>query len=134
MAASRSRSPKSAPKKQRGWFFKLVRFGLICGVLGLLALMGAVGFAWSSLPEYGTLKTRESLGQVIRVRATDGTILLSLGPIYGEWVEYKDIPPVMIDAMVSVEDRRFRSHFGVDPMAIARSAKVRWDRGRATYS
>ncbi len=132
MAALRSRSPKSAPKRERGWFFKLVRFGVICGVIGLLALIGAVGFAWSSLPEYSTLKTRESLGQVIRVRATDGTILLSLGPIYGEWIEYKEIPPIMVDAMVAVEDRRFRSHLGVDPMAIARSAKIRYEKGRWT--
>jgi penicillin-binding protein 1A len=36
---------------------------------------------------------------------------------------------VMKDAMVSVEDKRFRSHLGVDPIGIARSVKVRLDRG-----
>jgi penicillin-binding protein 1A len=39
---------------------------------------------------------------------------------------------VMRDATISVEDRRFRSHLGVDPIGVARSIKVRWDRGRFT--
>jgi penicillin-binding protein 1A len=132
MAALRSRSKNSAPKKARGWFSKLFRFGLFCAFMGLMVLGIAVGFAWSSLPEYPTLRTRDSLGQVIRVRAADGAVLFALGPIYGEWIEYRDIPPVMIDAMVAVEDRRFRSHLGVDPVGIARSAKIRWERGRWT--
>ena len=38
----------------------------------------------------------------------------------------------MRDATVSVEDRRFRSHPGVDPIGLARAAKVRIERGRWT--
>ena len=37
---------------------------------------------------------------------------------------------VMRDATIAVEDRRFRSHIGVDPIGVARSFKVRFDRGR----
>ncbi len=130
MASRRSKSPKSRVKTERGWFSKLFRFGLVASLLGLMALGIAVGFAWSSLPEYATLRTRDSLGQVIRVRANDGTVLFSLGPIYGEWVEYGNIPPIMVDAMVAVEDRRFRNHPGVDPIGIARSVQVRLQQGR----
>jgi penicillin-binding protein 1A len=37
----------------------------------------------------------------------------------------------MRDAMVSVEDRRFRSHIGVDPIGVARSVKLAYEnRGR----
>ena len=32
--------------------------------------------------------------------------------------------------MIAVEDRRFRSHIGVDPIGVARSFKVRLDTGR----
>ncbi len=92
----------------------------------------AVAVAWSSLPEYSTLRTRDSLGQVVRVRSADGTILVSLGPIYGEWIDYREIPPVMIDAMIAVEDKRFRSHLGVDPLGLARAAQIRWQKGRWT--
>ncbi len=129
MAAARSKKQKPA---KRGWFFRIFRFGALSALLAIMMLCIAVGFAWSSLPEYKQLRTREALGQVVRVRSSDGTILLSLGPIYGEWVDYKDIPPVMVDAMVAVEDRRFMSHIGVDPIGIARSAQIRLQKGRWT--
>jgi penicillin-binding protein 1A len=121
-------SKETAPK--RGWFSKLWRIGLFSGLGLLIALFIAVGVAWSSLPDYGQLRTREALGQVIRVRAADGTIIVKLGPVYGEWIEYKNIPAVMVDAMVAVEDRRFRSHIGVDPLGLARAAQIRVQKGR----
>ena len=62
---------------------------------------------------------------MIRVRAADGQVLVSLGPSFGEWLTYDQIPPEMREAMISVEDRRFRSHIGVDPIGIARSVEVR---------
>ena len=34
----------------------------------------------ASLPDYATLSKRSDLGQMIRVRAADGTLLVSLGP------------------------------------------------------
>jgi penicillin-binding protein 1A len=52
-----------------------------------------------------------------------------MGPSYGEWLHYADIPEVMKSAMVAVEDRRYESHLGVDPIGIARSLRVRIQRG-----
>lgn len=122
--------PKSATlPKERGLFARLFRWGLVLGGVVLVGLLSAIGFAYSSLPDFGELRTRESLGQVIRVRASTGQIILSLGPIYGEWIAYRDIPDIMVDAMVSVEDRRFRMHPGVDPIGLARAVQVRITRG-----
>ncbi len=128
---AKARSSKSSPVP-RGWFFRLFRLGLWLGLALLLALGVAVGMAWSSLPEVSALKTRDSLGQVIRVRAADGTMLVALGPVFGEWVPYKDIPPVMVDAMVAVEDKRFRAHPGVDPIGLVRAFYQRYKVGRWT--
>ena len=126
--AKRIRS-SSAPK--RGWFFRLVRYGLVAGSLALIALLVAVGIAWSSLPEFEQMKQTPN-GQMIRVRAADGTVIVALGPVYGEWIPYQTIPRDMTNAMVSIEDRRFRLHPGVDPIAITRSFMVRVQRGRFT--
>ncbi|WP_245942087.1 transglycosylase domain-containing protein [Sphingomonas gilva] len=108
-----------------------LRIGIGLAVLGLIALVTAVYVAKSSLPSYEELKSSPN-GQMIRVFSDDGTLLVSLGPSYGEWLSFNQIPQVMRDAMVSVEDRRFRSHLGVDPIGVARSFKVRWDTGRWT--
>ncbi len=120
---------RSARKSPRGWFAKLFRLGLFFGFLGVLALGIAVSIAYSTLPGYDELKQSPN-GQMIRVRAADGTVIVSLGPSFGAWLPYNQIPAIMSDAMVSVEDRRFRSHFGVDPIGIARSVSVRIQRGR----
>ncbi len=58
------------------------------------------------------------------MHAADGTVIVSMGPSYGEWLPYDKIPPVMRDAMVAVEDRRFRSHIGIDPIGVMRAVKL----------
>jgi penicillin-binding protein 1A len=122
---------KSGGQKPRTWFGRLWRFGLISAVLGLIALVVAVGVAYSTLPDFESMKQSPN-GQMIRVRATDGTVIVSMGPVYGQWLQGRDIPQVMKDAMVSVEDKRFKSHLGVDPIGIARSVKVRLQEGHFT--
>ena len=120
-------SNASSPLKRT--IVTIVKIGLYAGVMGLVALLVAVGIAMSQLPSYSELVRRDDLGQMIRVRANDGTVIVSLGPSFGEWLSYDEIPPIMRQAMIAVEDRRFRSHPGVDPIGIARALKVRLDRG-----
>jgi penicillin-binding protein 1A len=112
--------------------FKILLYTLL---LGLIALAVAVAVAVASLPGYSTLARRSDLGQMIRVHASNGAVLVSLGPSFGEWLSYDEIPPAMRSAMIAIEDRRFRSHPGIDPIGIARalgSAVVRNQRVRAT--
>ena len=106
------------------------KYLLAAGVLGIVALAIAVGIAIGSLPDYDELAQRDDLGQMIRVRAADGTLLVSMGPTFGRWLPYEQIPRTMRSAMIAVEDKRFRSHIGVDPIGIARSFKVRLESGR----
>lgn len=101
----------------------LFKYGLYLVLLALVALAVAVGVAWSSLPDYPTLQSTP-YGQTVRVRAADGTVMYEMGPSYGQWLDYEEIPDVMRDAMVAVEDRRFRLHPGVDPVGIGRGVWV----------
>jgi penicillin-binding protein 1A len=121
-----SRSSKKKPRNWRriaAWTAGIVA---AIGLASLIALVVAVYSARASLPSYEALKSSPN-GQMIRVRAADGTVIVSLGPSYGEWIPHDEIPAVMRDAMVAVEDRRFESHWGVDPIALARIAKFAWD-------
>jgi len=98
-------------------------------LLGILALAVAVAVATAYLPSFSELTKRSDLGQMIRVRAANGQVLVSIGPSFGQWLPYDQIPPEMRAALISTEDRRFRSHIGVDPIGIVRSIKVRVDTG-----
>ncbi|HET6536422.1 MAG TPA: PBP1A family penicillin-binding protein, partial [Sphingomicrobium sp.] len=105
------------------------------GLLGVLALVVAVAVATAYLPSYSDLTKRSDLGQMVRVRAANGQVLVEMGPSFGRWLTYDQIPQEMRAAMISTEDRRFRSHIGVDPIGIARaigSAAIKNHRIRAT--
>ena len=128
MARARTRS---APKPRSPWRRRLLltlKIGLGAAVLAFAALVIAVYVARAQLPGFDQLKSSPN-GQMIRVHAADGTVLVSLGPSYGRWLPYSQIPAVMRQATVAVEDRRFYSHPGVDPIGLARAAKVRFERG-----
>jgi penicillin-binding protein 1A len=119
----------SAPRRP---FVTALKVVLYAGLIGLLALIVAVAVAVASLPGYSELSRRSDLGQMIRVRSSNGTVLVSLGPSFGNWVPYEKIPPQMRAAMIAVEDKRFRGHIGVDPVGVARSIKIRLQVGRWT--
>ena len=111
-------------------FATALKLFLYAALLGVIALAVAVAVAVASLPSYAQLAQRSDLGQMIRVHAANGAVLVSLGPSFGEWLSYDEIPPAMRTAMIAIEDRRFRSHVGVDPIGVARSLYVRIDTGQ----
>ena len=126
MARNR-RSPSSRTGFARTGAIALKTLG-VAALFGVVALVVAVLIALSSLPGYQEMRASPN-GQMIRVMARDGNVIASIGPSYGQWLSYDEIPPVMVDAMVAVEDRRFYSHPGVDPIGIARAAWVNTIRG-----
>jgi penicillin-binding protein 1A len=114
--------PRPDPRASgRSTFRSIIKGAAYAALLALLALIVAVAVATAYLPSYGTLTKRSDLGQMIRVRAANGQVLVSLGPSFGKWLPYDQIPPEMRAAMISTEDRRFRSHIGVDPIGIGRA-------------
>src|SRR3954470_16478348 len=117
MAGKRS-EPRSSG---RSTFMSVLRGFAYAALLGLLALIVAVAVASAYLPSYSELTKRSDLGQMIRVRAANGQVLVSLGPSFGRWLPYDQIPDEMRAAIISTEDRRFRSHIGIDPIGIGRA-------------
>ena len=122
--AKRKRSSGSGGRKPSGeqsrfklWFKRLVLWGGGAAILGALILAIAVGFAARSIPSYYQLKATQN-AQTILVRARDGTEIVELGPSFGEWLDYDEIPENMTNAMIAVEDRRYHSHFGIDPIRL----------------
>lgn len=136
MAKRSKKGSSNKPTTRKGsfigrWFWRLFRVGLVTALIGIITVSVAVWTAAANLPGYDELKASPN-GQMILVRAADGSEIVQLGPSFGQWLAYKDIPQVMKDAMIAVEDRRYYSHIGIDPIGIARSIKVRLERGRWT--
>ena len=113
----KSRGGGGSDSRLRLWAKRIALWGGGLAVLGAVFLAVAVSFAVQTMPSYYQLKATQN-DQTILVRARDGTPIVELGPSFGNWMDYDEIPQVMKDAMVAVEDRRFYSHFGVDPIRL----------------
>ncbi len=113
------------------WFWRLFKLGLLLAILGLIIVAVFVAIARNEIDSFSDLKKSPN-GQMITVRAADGTVIQRLGPSFGRWLPLDKLPSEMKDAMVAVEDRRFRYHPGVDPIGVARAFYVRFKEGRWT--
>ncbi|WP_230168362.1 penicillin-binding protein 1C [Roseomonas sp. CECT 9278] len=72
----------------------------------------------------------------VEVFDRDGRTLSVLPAPGGVWrlrTAVADVPPVLVELLVAAEDRRFRSHVGVDPVALGR-AVVQWVRAGRVVS
>src|SRR5512141_2924257 len=101
---------KRKPRRKGSAFGRFVRgvvgWGAALALLGTLGLVLAVALSMASLPTMQELK-KSPQGQSVVIRAADGTELVTMGPSYGRWLPYAEIPEPMIEAMKAVEDRRF---------------------------
>lgn len=127
MARTYSASQQSG--KIRLWIVRVLKYGIIAGLLGLMILGIFVAIARGEIDSFEQLKSSPN-GQMVRVRAADGTVIQSLGPSFGRWMTINQMPKDMKDAMVAVEDRRYYLHPGVDPIGIMRSFAVRLQQGQ----
>jgi len=128
MARGKKKASKKAPGRFRVWFFRLFKIGLALAFIVGIALVITVATIRSELPGFEDLKSSPN-GQMIRVLSVDGREIISIGPSFGRWLNYEDIPDIMKEAMIAVEDRRYENHIGVDPIGITRSLVVRYERG-----
>jgi penicillin-binding protein 1A len=58
----------------------------------------------------------------LRVLSADGVELATFGPQRRQFVPIERIPKLLQDAVIAVEDARFREHAGIDPKGMARAA------------
>jgi penicillin-binding protein 1A len=66
----------------------------------------------------------------ITLLASDGTPIARIGAIVDTPVKAKDLPKHVTGAFLAIEDRRFYSHWGVDPRSIARAVWANVSGGR----
>ena len=121
MASSifKTKEVKSVEPKKRN-FWKIVWFPAAL-ILALAAggLTGILGSYYLNNSRYATevsaLATYRP-PQVTKIYADDGeTVLAEFALEKRIPIKYKDVPPVVEDALLAIEDVRFKEHMGVDP-------------------
>lgn len=77
--------------------------------------------AWD-LPRPSEALAAAGRRQGIVVLAEGGAVLGRQGEHYGETLRVADVPPLLVQAVLATEDRRFRAHWGLDLVGILRAA------------
>tara|TARA_B110000971_G_C20030858_1_gene511359 strand:+ start:1863 stop:3734 length:1872 start_codon:yes stop_codon:yes gene_type:complete len=57
----------------------------------------------------------------LSIYAANDELIARRGRRGGQPLQYKDFPPALVQAVTAIEDRRFFSHFGLDPRGLARA-------------
>lgn len=123
---SKSASTQEKSKKnQAHWLIRLMAWTvgiILAGVASLVLLVGiAMAVASPNLPDTSDLSDyRPKLP--LRVYSAEGVLIGEFGEERRHLTPIQDIPKVMKDAVLAIEDARFYEHGGVDYKGILRAA------------
>ena len=94
----------------------------------MIALLAALTFAAPELPKPPPIRRDAQITFLDR----SGAVLGVRGGRYAPPVDVARLPAFVPAAFVAIEDRRFYSHAGIDPMGLARALVTDLTQGRAT--
>ena len=123
--------PREPRRRRRSFLLAVIRFGVTLAIIGCLGLAGLFGYIWSGLDKQGLLKIPDR-DPGIMILANDGSVLAEQGSFNGDEVRIADLPDYVPNAFIAIEDRRFRSHYGVDPIGVLRAMYTNYRSGRVT--
>jgi len=124
--------PVSPPRRRR-LLSRLARFvgAALAFVLGGVVLLLLTTFSYYSsvIPDPLALRQKEKAPLTVTVLARDGSVLVERGAAAPN-VPVDLLPRHLIEAVLAIEDRRFYSHWGVDPVGLARAVVANYQAGR----
>jgi penicillin-binding protein 1A len=132
-----SSNSNSSAVTQTSWQRWLIKFSLwsiglaLAGIVGILLFVAvALSVAYPNLPDISDLSDyRPKLP--LRVYSADGVVIGEFGEERRNFTPIKDIPQVMKDAVLAVEDARFFSHGGVDYLGVIRAGLANLGRAKS---
>jgi penicillin-binding protein 1A len=114
---SRRKEPK---RRRRSLFGALFYWGFVLAIWGLIGGGGVFLYYGSQLPHIDHLAIPKRPPN-IAVLGRDGTLLANRGDTGGAAIRLSELPPFLPKAFIAIEDRRFYSHWGVDPVGVLRA-------------
>jgi penicillin-binding protein 1A len=118
--ASRSGARRRSKSSIGAGLGRLVYWGAVLSLWGVIAVIGVVVWVGAHLPPIQSLEIPKR-PPTIQIVGMDGSMLAQRGEMAGANVSLKDLPPYLPKAFIAIEDRRFYSHFGIDPIGVLRA-------------
>ena len=128
-ARKRTRSARARRGGLGGFLRRIAYWSVVLCIWGGIAGIGVLGYYAAYLPPTSEWKVPQRPPNV-RIVAADGTLVANRGDTGGEAVRLEQLPPYLPQAVIAIEDRRFHSHFGLDPIGLARAVFTNITSGR----
>src|SRR5229473_4684244 len=121
--------PPRRPGIGRGMFRSAVRLGILLLLWVAIIGGGVLGYFGLTLPDTSEL-TRAERRPSATILAADGSLLATFGDLFGQPLTLQEMSPYLPKAVIATEDRRFYSHFGIDPIGLVRASIANLTAGR----
>ena len=95
-------------------------WGAVAGLWLVIAVIGGAIWVGAHLPPIQSLEIPKR-PPTIKIVDREGRMLATRGNMGGSAVPLKSLPKHVPQAFIAIEDRRFYSHYGIDPIGIARA-------------
>lgn len=123
----KKKTKKKKKQKSGNRFFKFLKILLLIiimlTVIGGGIVVGAVLSILKDVPDIDPANVNASLDQTSTIYDSNGELIEKIqAPEFRTVVDLDVIPIHLQEAFISIEDERFKSHFGVDPKGIVSSA------------
>ena len=128
-APGRKKRVKRARRKKRPLVFTLLSWGLMLALWGVIVMAATTAYVFVNLEQKGLFKIPEREPGMILL-ADDGQVIAERGSFYGDEARIHEMPRYVPLAFVAIEDRRFYSHFGIDPVGLVRAMYTNFRAGR----
>jgi len=119
--SNRGGAKRRAKSRSRLSLSRLFYWTAVLGLWAAIAVVGVVVWVGAHLPAIQSLEIPKR-PPTIEIVGLDGSMLAQRGEMAGANVPLKELPPYLQNAFIAIEDRRFYSHYGIDPMGIFRAA------------
>ncbi|MBI3945695.1 MAG: PBP1A family penicillin-binding protein [Armatimonadetes bacterium] len=119
--------------------WNIFKVAFLLAIAGVLGLAGATFYSISKLLPSGDEIVVTEPPETTRIYASDGSLLARIYQENRESADIAEIPKVLQDATVAIEDSRFYTHAGLDAKAIVRALYEnirggRWAQGGSTIT
>ncbi|TPJ25691.1 MULTISPECIES: transglycosylase domain-containing protein [unclassified Mesorhizobium] len=119
-AKSRGRGRDRNRRGLLGIATRLVYWCFVLCIWGGIATAGIVVYYGAKMPAATTWSVPDRAPN-IKIVSVDGALIANRGASGGEAVGLHEMSPYIPEAVVAIEDRRFYSHFGIDPIGLSRA-------------
>ena len=111
---------KKAPASSKKKLWKKILIGIAAFVtVAIIAIVAIFAYYGATAP---TIQASDLEGATeTKILDKDGELIYSLGGEKRDLITSEQVPQLLKDAITSIEDKRFYSHMGIDPIRIAGS-------------